>query len=152
METFKATHKKIWMAVCIFGMVLAAACGSDAPSGASGKSKGCLENMPEKISGLKVTGARTEANVIRNMWPVVCQARALYRKRLNAHPGLKGTLYLKLSVEFNGEIGPHSITRSTLSDKEFERTLLSLLQFMDFDPYGPQNTESEIVLPIRFKP
>jgi outer membrane biosynthesis protein TonB len=108
--------------------------------------------MPETISGLTVSGARSEQNVIQNLWPVVCMARQKYRARLQEKPNLEGTIELQLSVEFNGEIGPHGIARSTLADPVLEKQVLRLLQFMDFDPYGPQNSESEIVFPIHLKP
>jgi TonB family protein len=86
------------------------------------------------------------------MWPVVCRAQELYWERLAKSPGLKGTIELSIMVEFNGEIGAYSIARSTMDDRDFETQVLRLFQFMDFDPYGPHNSESDIRFPIHFKP
>jgi hypothetical protein len=114
--------------------------------------EGCLENMPQRIPDLKVTGTRSEQNVITNLWPFICKARELYQERIKENPKMKGTWELKFSVEFNGEVGPWHITRSTLEDSVLEQQLLDLIQFMEFDPYGPWNSESEILLPIHFEP
>jgi hypothetical protein len=134
--------------LCFCFISLAACRGSD-----THESKlSCLENEPEKVAGLKVAGPRSEKNVIHNMWPVVCRARELYRQRLGEAPRLKGTLELKLTVEFNGEIGPYSVSRSPLEDEQFEAQLLRLVQFLDFDPFGPHNTETDILFPFEFKP
>jgi hypothetical protein len=139
------------MAVFFFLAAFLAACTSE--NKPQEKAKGCLENKPHSISGLKVTGARSEKNVIHNLWPLVCRAQELYGQRLKENPGLKkGMVELKLSVEFNGEIGPFSLIRNTVGDPVFEKRLLKLFQFMDFDPYGEHNSQSEIILPIHFKP
>ena len=115
--------------------------------------KNCLESMPEAISGLAVSGARSEKNVIANLWPLACRAQELYRDRLLENPDLKkGTVELKLAVEFNGEIISIAIARNTVADAAFEKKLLNLLAFMDFDPYGAHNTESDILFPMHFKP
>jgi hypothetical protein len=118
----------------------------------SNLSEDCYESIPEKIPGLKVQGERSEKNVIKNLWPVVCRAQELYRERLKYDPSIKGTIELKVSVEFNGEIGPYSIIRDTIEDKAFERQLLDIIGYLDFDSYGSFNSETEIILPIDFKP
>jgi len=128
-------------------VLITGACGSESPPQ---KPKTCLEEMPQRILGLKVRGARSEKNVIANMWPVMCKAQEVYRERLEANPTLKGTVELKLVVEFNGEIGPYSISRSTVRDPVLEERLLRLVSFMDFDPYGARNSDTEILLPIHF--
>ena len=140
--------KKNVIILILFVFLLTACTSTDQPQ----QPEGCFENMPQSIPGLKVTGARSEKNVINNMWPVICKARQVYQERLKDNPKLIGTIELKLSVEFNGEIGPFSITRKTIEDPVLEKRLLALIQFMDFDPNGPQNSESEILLPIHFNP
>jgi hypothetical protein len=132
----------------LFVFLLTACTSGDQPQ----QPKSCLENKPKTIPGLKITGTRSEQNVATNLWPFICKARELYQKRLKENPKLKGTWELKFSVEFNGEVGPWHITRSTLEDSVFEKRLLDLIQFMEFDPYGPRNSESEILLLIHFKP
>lgn len=131
-------------------VALLSACGTEeVPPHA----RNCLESVPESISGLEVSGARSEQNVIANLWPVVCRAREFYRESLKANPDLKkGTVELKLAVEFNGEIVSFDIVRNTVEDAAFEQKLRNLLAFMDFDPYGAHNSESDIVLPMHFKP
>jgi hypothetical protein len=101
---------------------------------------------------MTVTGARSPANVTRNLWPVVCQARDLYQQQRKDNPDLQGYVEMKLVVEFNGEIGSYAIIRSTMNASAFEDKIKRLFQFIDFDPYGKHNSESEIVLPIHFKP
>ena len=113
--------------------------------------KSCMESMPDSIVGMSVTGARSPENVTHNLWPIVCLARDLYQKQRKDNPNLKGLVEIKMAVEFNGEIGSYAITRSTLNSPAFENKIKRLFQFMDFDPYGEHNTESEIVLPIHFK-
>ncbi len=140
-------NKKNVLVLAIWVLMLAA-CTSE---NQSEEPKNCYEAIPSSIPGLKIQGARSEKNVIHNMWPVICKAREMYHERLKDQPGLKGTLELKLTVEFNGEIGPTTIFRSTLEDPVFEDRFLRLISFMDFDPYGPRNSETEIILPIRFK-
>jgi TonB family protein len=125
------------------------ACGSEKKPE---QPKSCVESVPDRISGLNVSGARSEKNVIKNLWPLVCKARELYRERLAEKTGIEGTIDLKLNVEFNGEVGAHSIARSTVKDPELEKRVLRLIQFADFDVFGPQNSETEILLPIRLKP
>ena len=139
--------KKIAIILCFFSLL--AACSSEEKKQ---QPKDCMENIPTSISGLKIKGIRSEKNVIKNLWPVVCRAQEMYREALKKHPELKGILELKLVVEFNGEIGPHSIERSTLKNRAFEKQILRLIQFMDFDPFGSQNSEAEILIPIQFRP
>jgi hypothetical protein len=111
-----------------------------------------MESRPESISGLQVRGARPERNVINNLWPVSCEALRTYRQRLAESPGLEGVIEIRLSVEFNGEIGPFSIVRNTLNDPVVEKRLLTVIRYLDFDAYGPRNSETEVIYPIRFKP
>lgn len=114
--------------------------------------KGCLESMPDTISGMTVTGVRSPENVTHNLWPVICRARDLYQHQRKDNPDLKGVVEIKMVVEFNGEIGSYAITRSTMPSPAFENNIKRLFQFMDFDTFGEHNSESEIVLPIQFKP
>jgi len=126
------------------------ACGSKEESTTP---QSCLESMPEKIAGLKISGARTEKNVINNLWPIVCKAQELYAERREENPEIKkGTVEVKMVVEFNGEIGAYSVVRTTTKDPALAKKILRLFEFMDFDPYGAHNSESEIVLPIHFTP
>ena len=141
--------KKRGFIILCFCVLLLSACGSN---NSRETSENCLDNEPEHVSGLKIEGERTERNVIHNMWPVVCQARKIYMERLKEKPGFKGKIELKMRVEFNGEIGAYSISRSNMNDKDFETRVLRLFQFMDFDPYGPHNSETEIHYPIHFNP
>lgn len=142
--------KRFGYAGLCFLLLLLAGCSS--VNQASMKPETCLKNKPKTIPGLKIKGARSEQNVIHNLWPLVCKTRQLYRERLKETPKLTGTLELKLYVEFNGEIGPFEITCNKLEDPSIERKLRNLIEFMDFDPYGPDNSDSEVVLPIHFTP
>jgi len=124
------------------------ACGSEEEPATA---KSCLESMPEKISGLKVAGARSEKNVIANLWPAICRARDLYAQRIKENPNLgEGMIELKFTVDFIGEIEAYFIVRSTLGDSVFDKMVLRLFEFMDFDPYGAHNSETQILLPIHF--
>ncbi|BBO86110.1 hypothetical protein DSCO28_66760 [Desulfosarcina ovata subsp. sediminis] len=140
---------KLTVVVVIVASLLFA-CGSKKESEPP---KSCLESIPEAISGLKISGARPEKNVIANLWPTICRARELYAQRMKENPKLgKGMIELKITVDFNGEIEAYSIARSTLDDPAFDQKVLRVFEFMDFDPYGPHNAETQILLPIRFKP
>jgi hypothetical protein len=146
MEDVLMLKRIAMLCFCLFTLT---ACGADdSPE----STESCAENEPEQVAGMKVKGTRSEKNVIHNMWPVVCRAREFYRERLKEDPKLKGTIELKLVVEFNGEIGPFSISRSTVNDEELEKQVLYIIQFLDFDPYGSRNSESEILFPMHFKP
>lgn len=139
--------KKICFSVLCLAFLTA--CSSEE---ATEKPGGCLENVPDAITGLEIEGARSERNVIKNLWPLTCRARELYQQRRMDDPSLGGTLILKLNVEFNGEIMQFDIVRSTLEDSEFERRIMDLFRFADLDVYGPRNSESEIIYPMYFKP
>ena len=114
--------------------------------------KGCMESMPDTISGLNVTGTRSPENVTQNLWPIVCKARELYAQQLKDNPDLKGVIEINMTVEFSGEIGAFKITRNTINNPAFENKIKRLFQFMDFDPFGKHNSESQIMLPMHFKP
>lgn len=131
-------------------LLLMTACSSDEHGPI--RPEDCLKNRPDSIPGLQIKGTRSERNVIDNMWPLVCRVRQRYQERLKENPRLKGTLEVTLTVEFNGEIGPFDITRNTLNDPLIEKELRTLIEFKDFDPYGPNNSESEIRLPIDLRP
>lgn len=135
--------------VLAFFISLILACSSDDRKEAP---KGCMESMLETISGMTVTGARSPANVTRNLWPAVCKAKALYQQQRKDDPDLKGSVEIKLAVEFNGEIESYGIVHSTMNAPAFENKIKRLFQFIDFDFYGKHNSESEIVLPIHFTP
>jgi hypothetical protein len=114
--------------------------------------RSCLESMPKTISGLKVTGARSEQNVIKNMWPVTCAAKEVYQDRLKKNSKLKGKLVIKLSVEFNGEIGPFSIVEDTLEDPIIKNSVMNYIRYHEFDWFGAHNSETDIVYPIHLEP
>lgn len=110
----------------------------------------CSKIIPETVQGLKITGARSERNVIKNMVPFVCALQKAYRKRRADVPSLKGSLLLNIRVEFNGEVNGYSIDRVGFDDPVFLKQIERMLAFLDFDAYGPFNSETEFVYPVRF--
>jgi hypothetical protein len=137
------------IAILVLFMSLLTACTSNPQLQ---QKKNCLENRPDHISGLIVEGARSEENVIDNIWPIMCSVQKMYHEKLKRHPDLKGTIEIQFSVEFNGEIGRYAIVRDTLNDEDIKKQLLAFIQFKDFDPYGRHNSETEITFPIHLKP
>ena len=133
----------------LFFILLLAGCSAKEEPQSPGS---CLERMPQKITGLVVKGERSETNVISNVWPMLCKAEEFYLERRKTNPKRSGIIELELRVEFNGEIGEFSILRNTVDDPDLEKDVIGLFEFFDFDPFGKHNSESEIILPIRFSP
>jgi hypothetical protein len=140
--------KKLIILAALISLLFACSGKQDPPQ----SPKGCMQSMPNTISGLNVTGTRTPENVTQNLWPIVCKARGLYAQQLKDNPNLKGVIEINMAVEFSGEIGAFKITRKTTDNPAFENKIKRLFQFMDFDPFGEHNSESQIMLPMHFKP
>lgn len=114
------------------------------------KPQDCYKTFPKAVKGLKITGERSERNIIKHMVPFVCDLQELYQKRLQKKPDLKGTLELRILVEFNGEIMSYSIERTSIEDALFLKEVKHRLAFLSFDSYGPFNSETEFIYPVRF--
>ncbi len=116
----------------------------------SAKPEDCYEIFPKTVDGLKITGERSERNIIKHMVPFVCYLQELYQKRLQEKPDLKGILELRILVEFNGEVMSYSIERTSIEDPLFLKEVKHRLAFLSFDSYGQFNSETEFIYPIRF--
>ena len=106
---------------------------------------------PSAIKKLEVTGSRTKANVRKNMTPLVNKMVEIYKKHQAKNPELKGTIELRLVVEFNGEVQEIKIIRTTISDENFLKDVIRPIEFTDFDGWGNSEDETEILCTIEFK-
>jgi len=106
--------------------------------------------IEEDVSGLRITGPRTRANVIANMAPIVHGMQKIYEEHREIKNGLEGRLELQLTVEWTGEIGPIRIRESTFTDRDFEKAVLIPIQNYDFDGWADTGEDTEIVYPITF--
>jgi len=143
----KALFKPTVFFLCLLLTTTGIGCGKDK---APAKAEDCLAQIPESVDGLRIEGERPEKNIIVNMVPFICGIQDLYQKRLAEKPELKGSLELKILVEFNGEIISYAIDRVTIDDTVLVKEIKHRLGFLDFDPYGRFNTETEFTYPVRF--
>ena len=115
--------------------------------------KDCLASVPEDITGLKVLeGSRTETSIIRDMVPIVCRARKIF-EGMRAEEGTfkAGSMTLRVSVEFNGEVIQVKIEESDITDRQFQNKIVNLVVVSDFAYQGREDTDSVFLYPIHFR-
>lgn len=112
----------------------------------------CLDIIPRKVKGLRIlAGPRTEANIIRDMVPAVCNGQALFQKMQAREPGLTaGTVSFKVVVEYTGEVNAVSIEETTLNSRAFLQAVSDFIANSDFTPWARSDEDSVFVYPARF--
>ncbi len=131
-----------------FIMCFFASCSSDSKEA---KSKECIDIIPKKLPGLEVTGVRPKANVIHNLVPFNCAVQSQYAERLQANPGLSGRVKISFSVEFQGEVTNNRIVESTIEDSVFMKQFEHTMRWLEFDPWGDVEDETDVVYTMQFK-
>jgi hypothetical protein len=112
----------------------------------------CLDIIPREVKGLQIlAGPRTEANIIRDMVPAICNGHALFRQMQAREPGLKaGTASFKVVVEYTGEVNAVSIEETTLTSRAFLQSFSDFIMDSDFTPWARSDEDSVFVYPARF--
>lgn len=112
----------------------------------------CLDIIPRKVDGLQIlAGPRTEANIIRDMVPAICNGHALFQQMQAREPGLNaGTVSFKVVVEYTGEVNAVSIEETTLNSRVFLQSVSDFINDSDFTPWVRSDEDSVFVYPARF--
>ena len=112
----------------------------------------CLDIIPREVKGLQIlAGPRTEANIIRDMVPAICNGHALFHRIQAREPGLTaGTVSFKVVVEYTGEVNAVSIEETTLNSRVFLQAVSDLIANSDFTPWARSDEDSVFLYPVRF--
>lgn len=111
--------------------------------------RNCREIIPKNLPGLEITGARPRGNVIRNLVPFICRVREQTAERRGSNPDLDGEILIRFTAEFQGEVTDNRIVETTVDDTLFMREFEHTMRFLEFDPWGDVDDETNVVYRIR---
>ena len=82
-------------------LFLLSACALGPPAATAFDPRTCLDIVPSHVDGLRIlAGPRSEANIIRDMVPAVCNGQALFHHLQARDPNLApGMVHLRVVVE-----------------------------------------------------
>ena len=114
--------------------------------------KTCLESIPEDVKGLKITqGSRSKAIIINDMVPVVCKAKATFKRmRAEGAPIEPGSMTFRVVVEYNGEVISARIQESDITYRAFRNSVIDLISEKDFMTTLREDTDTIFFYPIHF--
>ncbi|MFP4164505.1 MAG: hypothetical protein ACLFQB_11900 [Chitinispirillaceae bacterium] len=105
----------------------------------------CLSQQPAKLKGLQFTGGRTESNVVHELWKIQCKLGNFYKSYTQKHPELTGTrMKVSFTAEFNGDALDISVVETDISDTNFVKTAVNIIEDSPFSYWGHQREDTDI--------
>lgn len=114
--------------------------------------KDCLSSVPADVRGLKIIeGSRSKAAIISDMWPMVCQSKALFEKMIDdGAPMAPGSMLMQVVVEFNGEVISVKIQDSDITHRPFRNRVIDMIAAKDFTFWSREDADAVFLYPIHF--
>lgn len=115
--------------------------------------KTCLESIPRDVKGLEIIqGSRSKTSIIHEMVPIVCNAKALFKKLTAEGTAIEsGSMTLRVIVEYTGEVISVRIQDSGITYRPFRNKIIDMIADSDFTPWQKEDTDTEFLYPIHFK-
>lgn len=111
------------------------------------KGADCLSQQPKDLKRLTVEGVRSRANVVHELWKVIC---AVGDQRARLFPEIEGTVKVAFSVDFNGEMGRVEVINSTVNSEEFVRLIVRTLEGGEFSFWGQNRDDTQVTYTFEF--
>ena len=112
----------------------------------------CLETVLSHVDGLRIlAGPRSEANIIRDMVPAICNGQVLFRKMQIVDGMLKpGMVVFRVVVEYTGEVKNVSVKETTIASAAFIAQVSAMIESTDFVFWARDDTDTVFIYPVRF--
>jgi hypothetical protein len=110
----------------------------------------CEKRIPEHLPGLTVEGARNVDNVIRNLVPYGCVTASVFHEQKRETPTLKGEVLIQFTVEFQGELTNLYVKDISTGDSAFVAKLRDASRYIEFDPWGTLDDETDVTWRMSF--
>ena len=116
--------------------------------------KDCLKAGPKNIKGLTIIeGSRSREIITTDMAPLVCRAKGLFEKmKAEGAPIESGSMVVRVTVEFNGEVISVKIQESDISYRPFRNGVINMIAAKDFMASMREDTDTVFLCPIHFGP
>ncbi|MBD3316067.1 MAG: hypothetical protein GF344_09785 [Chitinivibrionales bacterium] len=88
--------------------------------------------------------------MIKNIVPYYCTSLAAYEERRVQVPSLKGEALLEFTVEFQGELTNLYVRNVSIEDSIFIARLRDAARYLEFDPWGTLEDETDVKLRLNF--
>jgi hypothetical protein len=136
-------------------VLLATLIGLSACTGASHRPfdpKTCMETVPRRVPGLEILqGPRTRASVIRDMVPVVCNAKMLFLRMKKRGEDIEGgTVVFRVRVEYTGEVAAAAVAETRIGSARFLREVSDFIMDTDFVGWARHDTDTVFLYPMTF--
>lgn len=119
-------------------------CGPENEAGAGD----CLSQQPKDLKGLAVRGVRSRSNVVHELWKLICPIREYHRSQ---KPQVAGSMQVKLTVDYNGEVGAVQVLRSDIDDEQLKRRVVRILESAEFSYWGQEKDDTEVTYTFSFE-
>jgi hypothetical protein len=112
--------------------------------------KTCMETVPRKVPGLEILqGPRSKASIIRDMVPVVCNAKVLFLKMKERGEDIDGgPVVFRVRVEYTGEVAAVSVLETRIGSARFLREVSDFIMDTDFVGWARHDTDTVFLYPI----
>ncbi|MDR2694443.1 MAG: TonB family protein [Chitinispirillales bacterium] len=121
-----------------------------AVSGGSLKPKALKVSSPDFLKSGAITGARSRASIQRTVMQNMAALRYAYNKRLREKPGMAGKIAVKFAIDEFGKVISAQLVESTVSDSEFESTVVSRVKSWNFEKIDKPGDVTEVMYPFVF--
>lgn len=112
----------------------------------------CLEKIPDQVEGLEIlAGRRDSRSIRRDMTSIACAGQQFYAQQERVEKPLPaGSLLLKVTVEYTGEVVRVETLASSLPSKVLEKRLVEMTLNHDFAGWDRSDEDSVFIYPFRF--
>lgn len=114
--------------------------------------KTCLQEVPQTVPGVRIiSGPRPEKNIIANMQPAYCNGQVLLKLMNESGKTVStGTVWYKVTAEYNGEVISAEVIKSEIQSPEFLRNVSDMITDLDFTPWQRHDQDAEFIFPMTF--
>ncbi len=115
-----------------------------------------MNSKPRKLSepsganSAGISGKRSRAEIMRVVSQNMQSLRYIYNRQLRDKPGMKGEITLKWAIDEFGNVLFCSLVSSTMSDPEFETSLIQAVKQWRFNSIDVVGDVTEVIYPFVF--
>mgnify|MGYP001054769518 CR=1 FL=1 len=111
-----------------------------------------IEQIPSSVAGLQIVqGPRTERDIAEDMHSAYCNGQVLLKNMNEASTTVNpGTVTVRVTVEYTGEVVAVSIMDSEIESDAFCRKVADMIMDADFTPWARHDEDAVFIYPMTF--
>lgn len=112
----------------------------------------CMDESPNYENKIQLLqGERTHQNIAQDMHPAWCHGQVLLRQMYErGHAVTEGTILMKVTVEYTGEVISVRILESDIPSSEFRQKISDMVMDSDFIPWKRSDQDTVFIYPMTF--